>query len=210
MGADVGGGDRGVAQPPDLRRDALRRGKREVEKGSGANKELARDLASFGLDSGGLLIGVEEEKVNRTWRLHPVALGGLPERVEQIAQQGVDPPLFVIPHVILSSTDPTNGYVFVEVPASAVAPHMVDGIYYGRGDKIRTRLSDAEVIRYHSRRASLEEVPERLLEEEGSPGTHARRRAPERAHVSGRSAHYRVTLHWRGTSHVRRTRNSSR
>lgn len=140
--------------------------KREIKGGSGANKELARDLASFAPDSGGLLIGVEEDKAARGWSLYPVPLAGLAERIEQVAQQTVDPPLFVIPHVIPTPNDSTLGYVFVEVPGSAVAPHMVDGIYYGRGDSTRARMSDAEVLRYHSRRTALEDVGERLLDEE--------------------------------------------
>jgi hypothetical protein len=136
--------------------------KREV----GGNKELARDLAQFALDSGSLLIGVEEDKATNTWQRYPVPLNGLPERIEQVAQHAIDPPLVVIPRAIPSKDDPSIGYVFVEVPASPVAPHMVEGTYFGRGEKTRIRLSDAEVIRHHTSRASAESIGERLLREE--------------------------------------------
>jgi hypothetical protein len=43
---------------------------------------------------------------------------------------------------------------------------MVDGVYYGRGDTTRTRLSDAEVERHHLRRRSTEERGLHLLEVE--------------------------------------------
>ena len=123
--------------------------KREVLPGRGENRELARDLAQFAIDSGTLLIGVEEVKGSQP-TLAPTALDGLAERVEQVARSVVDPPLFVASSAIPSEADPTRGYLLVRVPASAAAPHMVDGAYFGRGDKVRIRLSDAEVRRLHA------------------------------------------------------------
>lgn len=43
---------------------------------------------------------------------------------------------------------------------------MVEGIYYGRSDRTRTRLSDTEVVRHHARREALDALTERLLDEE--------------------------------------------
>lgn len=120
-----------------------------IEDGKGANKELARDLAQFAIDSGALLIGVAEQKAGPPI-LAPVILAGLPERIEQVALSSVDAPLYVKNEVIKSEDDAALGYVLVQVAASATAPHMVDGVYYGRGDKTRVRLSDAEVRRLHS------------------------------------------------------------
>lgn len=130
--------------------------KREVEAGRAANKELARDLAQFAVDSGTLVIGVEEVPDGPPV-LAPVVLEGLPERIEQVAGSTVDAPLFVTTTVIQSSCDPTRGYLLVHVPASASAPHMVDGVYFGRGDKKRVRLSDAEVRRLHAQLAAGED-----------------------------------------------------
>jgi hypothetical protein len=101
-------------------------GKRQLDSTSADRKELARDLASFAMDGGALLIGVEELKQDRTWRLAPQPLDGLAERVEQVATQLIDPPLYVRSYEI-GATDTTGGYLFVEVP-SARAPHMVVGI----------------------------------------------------------------------------------
>jgi len=140
--------------------------KREAGASLGARKETARDLASFGMDGGALLIGLEEDKPNRTWQPKPQPLAGLPERLEQIATATVDPPLFILTTVIPSRDDASRGYVHAEVPPSANAPHMVEGVYYGRGDKTRVRLSDAQVVAQHARRESLDALVGRLLDEE--------------------------------------------
>jgi hypothetical protein len=59
--------------------------KREVGDGRGDRKETARDLASFAVDGGALLIGVDEDKPNRTFSLAPQPLDGLMEKLEQVA-----------------------------------------------------------------------------------------------------------------------------
>lgn len=140
--------------------------KREVGASSGERADLARHLASFAIDGGSLLIGVEEDKAARTWHLAPQPLDGLPERLEQIATQYIDPPLYTVARELPAAAGDGTGYLLVEVPPSPLAPHMVGGIYYGRGDRTRTRLSDAEVTRYHSARESQEQIAERLLDEE--------------------------------------------
>lgn len=123
--------------------------KREVGGTRAANKELARDLAQFAVDGGTLLVGIEEVD-GAAPRPAPVATAGLSERVEQIARSAIDPPLHVATRVIPSGAEPSRGYLLIHVPASGQAPHMVDGTYFGRGDKVRIRLSDAEVRRLHT------------------------------------------------------------
>src|SRR5262245_2317851 len=94
--------------------------------GEAANKELARDLASFANDGGGYIVGVAEDKPTGTLLLAPVELAGLPERVEQVALSRCDPPLFVVCHPLPYPADPTRGVLLVEIPPSPQAPHMVD------------------------------------------------------------------------------------
>jgi hypothetical protein len=120
--------------------------KRELD----SNVELARDLASFSVDGGIVVVGIDEKSPGSP--LSPVPLKGLCERIEQIARMRVDPPLQVTCTPVSSGTDDGSGYLIVRVPASALAPHQVQGIYYGRGDKTKIRLSDAEVARLHRRR----------------------------------------------------------
>jgi hypothetical protein len=116
-----------------------------------ARKETAKDLASFAVDGGALLIGVREDKPARTFHPEPIDLHDVVERVEQIAGNRIDPPLVVRPREIPSDTDGL-GYVWVDIPASPDAPHMVDGRYYGRGVRTRRHLTDAEVLRLHRTR----------------------------------------------------------
>ncbi len=127
--------------------------KREVKATKGENRELARDLASFAVDGGTLLVGVDEGEGGRL-SLAPQPLAQLAEKVEQVAAMIPDPPLGVVTQPILSAEDSTRGYLVVHVPASPAAPHMVDSRYVGRGDKTKRYLTDAEVLRLHQLRAN--------------------------------------------------------
>jgi len=130
--------------------------KRELAENASANKELARDLASLAINGGALIIGVvdvsERDPGDPSTALNPVPLPGLPERVEQVALSRCDPPLFVRCISIPSQADPDVGYLTVQVPPSTVAPHMVDGRYWGRGDQTKRPLNDMEVVALHERR----------------------------------------------------------
>ena len=140
--------------------------KREVGSTDGERKNIARHAASLAIDGGALLIGVEELKHEHSWRLAPQQLDGLPESAEQIVAQLVDPPLYVSVTEIPSEADPAVGYLVLHVDESPLAPHMVDGVYYGRGERTRTRLSDAQVVRHHTRREPIERIAEVALDEE--------------------------------------------
>lgn len=115
------------------------------------------------VDGGAILVGVAE--VNGRCEPTPVELAGLPERVEQVALSIPDPPIAVTCSAIPTLDDPTHGYLLIDVPASGQAPHMVDGVYRGRGDKTKVRLSDADVGRLHRQREQSSDSFERLLHE---------------------------------------------
>src|SRR3989442_1354138 len=100
--------------------------KRELSSGKSVNKELARDLASFAVDGGRLIVGVDEDTEPPS--LHPVALAGLAERVEQVARSIVDQPLELRTDVVSASSQADRGYLVISVPVSPLAPHMVDHI----------------------------------------------------------------------------------
>jgi hypothetical protein len=123
--------------------------KRELAAGTAANKELARDLGQFTIDGGVLIIGVDEGDATTPPSLTPVDLAGLPERIELVAANRVDPPLHVRVQTILAAGQPGKGYVLVIVPPTPSKIHMVDGRYWGRSDRTRYPLTDAEVQRYH-------------------------------------------------------------
>ncbi|MGB8941887.1 MAG: ATP-binding protein [Streptomyces sp.] len=130
------------------------------------NRELARDLSSFAIDGGTMIIGLAEDKEKGTFSLAKQPLKGLPERVEQVAGSIPDPPLVILTDPIRSEADPAQGYLVVHIPASPLAPHMVDGRYFGRGDKTKRILPDSEVFRLHERRRNAEQDALTLLRQE--------------------------------------------
>ncbi|WP_216589220.1 AlbA family DNA-binding domain-containing protein [Streptomyces brasiliscabiei] len=132
----------------------------------GDNKELARDMSSFAVDGGTLIVGIGEDKPNRVFALEPQLLDGLAEKVDSVARSIPDPPFNVITEAIPTDTDNTRGYLLVHIPASPQAPHMVDGRYYGRNDKTKHVLTDAEVARLHEQRRSAEQDALTLLQQE--------------------------------------------
>ncbi|MGC5173271.1 helix-turn-helix domain-containing protein [Microbacterium sp. DT81.1] len=140
--------------------------KRESGDTNSARAETAKDMASFALDGGSLIIGVEEDKKTGAFSLAPQPLAGLPEKLEQIAANRIDPPLFIRVTEIASASDPSRGYVLVEIPPSPTAPHMVDSRYFARGDRTTRKLTDAEVVRFHSQRHGQEERLGALLRDE--------------------------------------------
>lgn len=139
--------------------------KRELPPGRAANRELARDLASFAVDGGTMLIGLDEHD-DGTVTLAPQPLARLAERIEQVAATVPDPPLAVITRRVPSDADPSSGYLLAHVPASPAAPHMVEHRYLGRGDKTKRYLPDPEVLRLHERRAGTEAGIGTLLDAE--------------------------------------------
>ena len=133
---------------------------------SGASADLAKDLASFAVDGGTILIGLDETAPNGN-PLHPIELRGLAERVEQISHTRVHPPLLIdcTPVPAGDHAAVGTGYLIVHIPASPLAPHQVDGVYYGRGDKTNRRLGDPEVERLFQRRAAWNEGIQHELQE---------------------------------------------
>lgn len=59
--------------------------KAEVGTSDSTKKGLAKDLASFANDGGGVLIGIREDKSTQTLTVEPVPLDGLAETVDQVA-----------------------------------------------------------------------------------------------------------------------------
>jgi hypothetical protein len=108
--------------------------------------ELAQDMASFGSRGGHLIYGVREDKAQH--RFHPVEMD-LPAHIEltvvQVARTRIRPELDVIPHVLGRPDDGSRGFLVIEIPESAMAPHEVNGTYYGRSEVGKVVLTDTEV-----------------------------------------------------------------
>jgi len=118
--------------------------KQELPRGRTHNTSLAEDLAAFAIDGGLLVIGIEDSN-SRAGKVTGVPLGTLADRIDQVARERVKPPLVVRSHEVPDPERPGHGCLFVHVPPSADAPHMVDYVYFGRGDKANIKLSDEQV-----------------------------------------------------------------
>jgi len=119
--------------------------KRELPAGKRThNTELAQDLASFAIDGGLLVIGVEDHN-SQAGKVCGVELAKLADRVDQVARDKVRPSLVVHSHEVPNPNQPGWGCLVVHVPPSPEAPHMVDYVYYGRGDRANVRLGDEQV-----------------------------------------------------------------
>nr|WP_015061905.1 hypothetical protein [Arthrobacter sp. J3.40]AFK89281.1 hypothetical protein [Arthrobacter sp. J3.40] len=138
-------------------------------KQSANNSSIAATLASLAIDGGTFILGIEEvtdDKKNKSLNPKPLLTEGLPERIDQIARNSVEPSLIVRTRIIPSAQDSNHGYAVVVVPPSPVAPHMAGGKYYARGEASKHSLGDAEVLRYHQHRQQQLELGARLLQDE--------------------------------------------
>jgi hypothetical protein len=140
--------------------------KREAKQQLRSSKDQAKDMASFAIDGGLIVVGVREIKTEGRFELAPVEwVDQILETPARIAASSCDPPLQVSVDW-LESTLPGHGYLLIEVPASPLAPHMAGGAYYGRGDREKRRLPDAEVERLiRARDTSLDVVRTALREQ---------------------------------------------
>jgi hypothetical protein len=144
---------REAVQQGVIREDHHHDFKAMLAQGPAGNRDLAIDMASFAVDGGLLLIGVENGPPPY---LAPVPLAGLLERIDQVAGSRIDPPLRVTARPIHSEADPDQGYMLVSVPASPAAPHQVDSVYRGRSDTTNVKLSDGELRRIRDERRRAE------------------------------------------------------
>lgn len=143
--------------------------KRQLSPGQSGSKGIAKDIAAFAIDGGVILVGVDEgDDPTQRPSLAPQPLDGMAERVEQIARASISGPVQVQTTAIPSTGDASKGYLVVRIDPSPRAPHMVDGRYYGRGDKTNVTLSHDEVLRYHQRqladRSDLQAEARNLLD----------------------------------------------
>lgn len=138
-------------------------------KQSANNGSIAATLASLAIDGGTFILGIEEivdAQKNKTLSPKPLQTEGMPERIDQIARNNIEPPLSVRTVIISSAQAPGNGYAVVTIQPSPLAPHMTGGKYYGRGEASKYTLADAEVLRYHQTRQRWTDLGARLLNEE--------------------------------------------
>jgi hypothetical protein len=137
---------------------------------AGKNVETARDLASFGVLGGVLVVGIKDEGGGKAGEV--VGLDnpeGTRDRLVAIADASVQPPL-PCEILIIEHPDQTGrGCVICVVPPSAQAPHRADERYWGRSSTGKRVLSDPEVATlFAERRHVADRFREELLALQGS------------------------------------------
>lgn len=119
--------------------------KEMLSPGKPGNRELAKDLAALSVHGGVLIIGVRD----KTFELVGIdvdQVGSYTSRISQVASMSIHPPLSpVTSPPIVNPEDESKAVLVVEVPASAVAPHMANERYWGRSSDGVRALSDPEV-----------------------------------------------------------------
>jgi hypothetical protein len=132
-------------------------GRRPPKSRDDVHEELARDLASLAIRGGFLVYGVHEDKQNHIFTVVEMDLPTqLDQTIDQVARARITPALYVIPTLVPNPASPGRGLLVVEVPESAMAPHMVGGVYYGRSETGKMPLPDDEVERLIARRGQAE------------------------------------------------------
>ena len=122
------------------------------------HQELARDLASMAVRGGYLVFGVEEDKASHTFTVVDMPLPAhLDQTVDQVARDLITPPLLVTPTLLPNPEDHARGMMVIEVAESPDAPHMVGGIYYGRSETGKVKLTDDDIERLILRRGRADQ-----------------------------------------------------
>jgi Schlafen, AlbA_2 len=120
--------------------------------------EIARDIAAMSVFGGVLAYGIDEE--NEIAIAAPgVALQGQMDRLQQIVNANVSPPVFIEVHIHDDPDRSGHGVIVVVVPPSSTAPHAVtvnDKPVYPVRSGTTTRFpGEREIADLYARRASI-------------------------------------------------------
>lgn len=125
-----------------------------------ANKELAKDVSSFGNSEGGVIVYGMEEDNELPKGITGIDKKGNRERIEQVINSQISPHL----DIRLSSFDLASGdkeIIIVKIPKSINAPHMVSstGRFYKRGNVSSppVKMGQEEISLLYERRNRIKE-----------------------------------------------------
>ena len=133
--------------------------KRELGSGS-VVRDVAKDAAAMSVHGGVIVVGVDETTGALADQIVPVPLSGTPERIQQVIDARVSPPLVVEIEALPQSSGATGGVVVVSVPPSLNAPHQFDDRYPARAGATTRWLSEPEIEALYARRRELASAPQ--------------------------------------------------
>ncbi len=134
-------------------------------------RDLAKDAASMAIEGGVILIGVDEE-AGVASAIVPLALTGATERVQQVIDANISPPLAVEIFQLREKPGDEEGVLVIEIPASWSAPHQYEGRYPARAGATTRYLTEREVEGLYARRWDLRQ------EASAAVGLHGHRTPP--------------------------------
>jgi hypothetical protein len=131
------------------------------------NITIAIDVAAMSADGGVIIYGVSEKKSAGTFPPNPIDLEGQCERIDSVVKShvGGDLRFEVLPLREEDTEKVGKGYIVVHVPASPMAPHMVEGSgIWGRSAQGNKLLTQGDIDRLYARRKNWEASAESLIE----------------------------------------------
>ena len=113
-------------------------------------------MATYG---GVIIYGIEEDKRSVTYRASPIQLQGVRDRVSDVVSSNIREQVdFAVLELPLDD-DPSQGFLVLDIPASARDPHMVETKgpfrFYGRVPGGNTILGEAEIAQLYARRQEI-------------------------------------------------------
>jgi hypothetical protein len=118
--------------------------------------EVAKDIAAMSLFGGTLVYGIDEQN-ELAVGITALPLSGQVNRVQQIADTAIRPPVNVDVRSVEDPAQSGHGVLVVVVPASLATPHMAADRYPARSGTTTRYLSEPEVERlYEQRRGFVE------------------------------------------------------
>jgi hypothetical protein len=132
--------------------------KKALSKGPGA-LDLAKDCAAMAIEGGAIVVGVAEDGAARAASLEPIDLAGAPERVQQIVDAHVYPPLYIDLVPLRKNPGDKVGVLLIAIDPSPFVPHQVDDRYPARSGQTTRLLSEPEIERLYGRRRASLDVP---------------------------------------------------
>ncbi len=132
--------------------------KKALSKGPGA-VDLAKDCAAMAIEGGSIVVGVAEDGAARAASLKPIELAGAPERVQQVVDAHVYPPLYIDFVPLRKKTEDNEGVLLIVIDPSPLAPHQVDDRYPARSGRTTRLLSEPEIERLYARRRAALDTP---------------------------------------------------
>lgn len=123
-------------------------------------RDIAVDVAAMSTTGGIVIYGVKENKQAATFEAAPIEFAGVKDRISDVVSSNIQERVDFDVRLLPLPEDAGRGFVVVDVPASARAPHMVEvkgeHRYYGRSPGGNQLLTESRIAQLYERRERIE------------------------------------------------------